>query len=276
MQSFGSRFRGLLCLLILTIVSMGAEADADITIGQTFVLTSKILDEPRRINVFTPTRYGQPVKTPLPVIYMPDGGMNEDFLHIAGLLQVLVSNGTMRPFRLVGIENTERHRDMTGPTSDPKDQAIAPKIGGSAAFRAFIREELFPEISRRYDTAEERAIIGESLAGLFVVETLALAPDMFDTYIAADPSVWWNHYALAESAPALLKENDARNRKLFVAAGGEASGSPRFDAFVAGLREQQQRVQVTYVPMPDETHATLYHPAALRALRTLFPATKKD
>lgn len=133
MQSFGSRFRGLLCLLMLTVISMSAEADAEITIGQTFVLTSKILDEPRRINVFTPTHYGQPVRTPLPVIYMPDGGMNEDFLHIAGLLQVLVSNGTMRPFRLVGIENTERHRDMTGPTSDPKDQGVAPQIGGSVA-----------------------------------------------------------------------------------------------------------------------------------------------
>ena len=47
---------------------------------------------------------------------MPDGGIAEDFLHVAGLVPVSVGNGTMRPFILGGIENTERRRDMTGPT----------------------------------------------------------------------------------------------------------------------------------------------------------------
>ena len=42
---------------------------------------------------------------------MPDGGMAEDFLHVAGLVQVSVGNGTMRPFLLVGIENTQRRSD---------------------------------------------------------------------------------------------------------------------------------------------------------------------
>ncbi|MBW3568100.1 MAG: alpha/beta hydrolase, partial [Proteobacteria bacterium] len=130
--------------------------------------------------------------------------------------------------------------------------------------------------SRRYDTTSERAIIGESLAGLFVVETLLLSPGMFDTYIAVDPSVWWNRYALTESAPVLLKENNARNKALFIAAGREAAAAPRFGEFVATLREQQQRLRFTYVPMPGETHATLYHPAAMKAFRTLFPARKEN
>lgn len=34
---------------------------------------------------------------------MPDGGIAEDFLHVAGLVQVSAGNGTMRPFLLVGI-----------------------------------------------------------------------------------------------------------------------------------------------------------------------------
>ncbi len=48
----------------------------------------------------------------LTVLYMPDGGMDEDFLHVAGLVQVSTGNGTMRPFLLVGIENTERRRNL--------------------------------------------------------------------------------------------------------------------------------------------------------------------
>ena len=35
-------------------------------------------------------------------------------------------------------------------------------------------------------------LVSWALAGLFVVETLFLQPDLFDTYIALDPSLWWN------------------------------------------------------------------------------------
>src|SRR5205823_5006607 len=156
---------------------------------------SAALGETRRINVYLPA--GLPAGTALPVMVMPDGGMLEDFLHVAGLLQVGAGNGTTRPFLLVGIENTERRRDLTGPTESAKDRAIAPRVGGSQAFRSFIRTELLPEIAKRYRTTAERAIVGESLAGLFVLETLALEPDLFDIYVAIDPSLWWNGGQLA-------------------------------------------------------------------------------
>ena len=64
------------------------------------------------------------------VLYMPDGGIHEDFLHIAGLVQVSVESGTMRPFLVVGIENTERRRDMTGPTDNESDKKSAPQAAG--------------------------------------------------------------------------------------------------------------------------------------------------
>ena len=43
---------------------------------------------------------------------------------------------------------------------------IAPQVGGSFAFRMFIRKELMPEVRARYRTTDETAIVGESLAGL--------------------------------------------------------------------------------------------------------------
>ena len=135
---------------------------------------------------------------------MPDGGIGEDFLHVAGLIQVSAANGTMRPHLLVGIENTQRRRDLTGPTGSEDDRKIAPVVGGSAAFRGFIREELMPDVRRRYRTTREASIVGESLAGLFVVETFLLEPDLFDTYIAVDPSLWWNDRKLLEAAGARL------------------------------------------------------------------------
>src|SRR5690606_29202077 len=130
---------------------------------------SAVLGETRRINVYAPVPATP--EAPLPVLYMPDGGIDEDFLHVAGLVQVSTMNGTMRPFLLVGIANTQRRRDLTGPTENEEDRQIAPVVGGSAAFRRFIRDELIPAIDARYATTGERAIVGESLAGLFVVET---------------------------------------------------------------------------------------------------------
>jgi predicted alpha/beta superfamily hydrolase len=142
-----------------------AETASPLTIGETFVIDSKIMSESRRLNVYPPPGYAKSPHVRFPVLYMPDGGMAEDFLHIAGLIQVSVGNGTMRPFILVGIENTERRRDMTGPTENAKDKGIAPRVGGAGAYRSFIRRELMPQIKARYRTTSETAIVGESLAG---------------------------------------------------------------------------------------------------------------
>src|ERR671917_8922 len=197
--------------------------------------------------------------------------IGEDFLHIAGLLQVSVGNGTMRPTLLVGIENTERRRDLTGPTENPEDRKIAKRVGGSTAYRAFIRDELKPYIAAHYRTTGESAIVGESLAGLFVVETFLLEPGLFDTYIAFDPSLWWNDRRLLDGAAERLKSRSNAGRTLWLASSDEW----QIAAHTAQLASVLQRgsfpgLAWRYVPMPEETHATIYHPAALKAFRALF------
>jgi predicted alpha/beta superfamily hydrolase len=198
--------------------------------------------------------------------------MREDFLHVAGLVQVSVGNGTMRPFLLVGIENTERRRDMTGPTANAEDKKIAPRVGGADAFRAFIRTELMPEVKARYRTTGETAIVGESLAGLFVVETWLREPEMFDTFIAFDPSLWWNDAKLLDAAPALLRDRrGVKQKTLFLASSAEPELA-RLTERLATLLKQGNFPELAwhYEPMPGEAHATIYHPAALRAFRLLF------
>lgn len=247
----------------------GNEAATPLAIGETFTLPSTVLGETRRINVYRP-----PVAAdsgPLPVLYMPDGGIGEDFLHVAGLVQVLVGNGGMRPFLLVGIENTERRRDLTGPTTNEEDRKIARRVGGSGAFRRFLREELMPEVDRRYATSGETAIVGESLAGLFVVETFFLEPELFDTYIAFDPSLWWNDERLVKDARARLVARPALEKALYLASSDEARiaastgrlGGILATAAPAGLLWLHE-------PMPAEQHGTIYHPAALKAFRAVL------
>src|SRR5690348_9255584 len=85
-----------------------AEKPSPLIIGETFTIDSKIMGETRRLNVYLPPGYAERTDASFPVLYMPDGGIAEDFFHIAGPVQVSVGNGTMRPFLLVGIENTQR------------------------------------------------------------------------------------------------------------------------------------------------------------------------
>jgi len=242
-----------------------------LVIGETFALQSKIMHEVRRINVYLPVPYAHSPKTRLPVLYMPDGGLGEDFLHVAGLVQVSVGNGTMRPFILVGIENTERRRDLTGPTEVADDRKIAPRVGGSARFRSFLKDELIPEIERRYRTTSERAIVGESLAGLFVVETLLLEPELFNTYIAFDPSLWWNAHKLLDETSQRLHASPGLDRSLYVAGSSEPGMVELTHQLAEVLRDHAPSgLHWRVEQMPAEKHSTIFHPAAIAAFRTLF------
>ena len=152
----------------------------------TLNIESKEVGETRVINIWTPPNYDAS-KDAFPVLYMPDGGIQEDFPHIANTIAALIQSKKIKPIILVGIENTQRRRDLTGKTEVKEDKEIAPIVGGSEAFRSFIQKELIPEINSKYRTTKEKGIIGESLAGLFVTETFLLYPQMFDFYIAFDP-----------------------------------------------------------------------------------------
>jgi hypothetical protein len=160
---------------------------------------------------------------------------------------------------------------MTGPTDNAKDKLIAPHVGGSAAFRKFIREELMPDVKRRYRTTDETAIVGESLAGLFVVETLFLDPDLFDTYIAIDPSLWWNDRKLVGGAATSLYARPRRGKSLWFATSEEPGTQEPAQHLADVLQaESNSGVRWHYEKMPQEKHATIYHPAALKAFRMML------
>jgi predicted alpha/beta superfamily hydrolase len=254
----------------------GTEKAVPLVIGETFTIESKILSEKRRINVYLPRGYAESLEARLPVLYLPDGGIAEDFLHIAGLLQVLVSNGTIRPFLLVGIENTERRRDMTGPTENDDEKKIATRIGGSKAFREFMRDELMPNVKERYRTTNERAIIGESLAGHFVVETFLFEPEMFDIFIAVDPSLWWNNRKLVMDAGKQLSARPMLKKTLYLACSGEER-TPGLTLLLADTLKMRapEGVHWHFAKLPEEKHATIYHPAALKAFREVLKPVEK-
>ena len=231
-----------------------------------FTIDSRALAERRTINVYTPPAYGADGGTSLPVLYMPDGGLAEDFPHVANTIDSLIGLGAIRPVIVVGIENTQRRRDLTGPTSVASDSTIAPKVGGSAAFRRFVREELMPEVRRRYRCSGETTIVGESLAGLFVVESFLLEPRLFDRYIAFSPSVWWNGGELLRTARQGTGRRARAKRVLFLSAANEEQIADGTALLVVTLRTQSPRsLELVYEPRPDLEHGTIFRAVAPEA-----------
>jgi len=232
----------------------------------TFKIASKEVKETRIINVWTPPSYENSSES-FPVLYMPDGGIKEDFPHIANTLSKLIEEKSIPPMILVGIENTKRRRDLTGFSETESDAQYCPLTDGAKDFRAFITKELFNEIDKRYRTNTVKGIIGESLAGLFVMETFMLNPELFNFYIAFDPSLWWNdHYLVTNSKQLFEKFPDTEVTLWF--AGSSAEDISRYTKELAQVLKNDAPHKLTwnYSDAPNEKHHTIFRALKEEAL----------
>ncbi len=75
--------------LFITSCSKTSQAVDSIPKHETFTIQSKQVNEARIINVWTPENYKTATDS-LPVMYMADGGIKEDFPHIANTLAELI------------------------------------------------------------------------------------------------------------------------------------------------------------------------------------------
>ncbi|MBU4537872.1 MAG: alpha/beta hydrolase [Weeksellaceae bacterium] len=257
-----------LCILIfLSSCASKVQPNDPVPMHESFTLDSKLLGEKRIINIWTPSEYSKNT-TSYPVLYMADGGIKEDFPHLANTVAKLIKDKKIPAVILVGIENTQRRRDLTGFTNVEEDKKIAAVVGGSEQFRNFIKDELFPEINAKYRTTSEKSIIGESLAGLFIMETFLTAPEMFDNYIAIDPSLWWNnHYLTSTAKDYLAKFPAGTKKKLWFASSKEPSTSEFTRQISQTLNSANiPNLKWNYSPAPTEEHSTVFRAVKEKAL----------
>lgn len=243
-----------------------------LVIGQSYTLESKILKQTRVVNVYLPPDY-EKSKDTFPVLYLLDGGFNEDFVHIAGIASLAADWRNIRPFIVVGIQGIDRYHELIHPSQVEKEKERLPTHGASETFRSFISKELQPFVKKHFRVSQETVIMGESAAGMFVVETLLKEPALFSGYISVSPMLYWDRQSLAKSAGEMLqKAGFPDNRRLYLTIadeGGEMQGG--VDILVEALKEHGPKsLKWTYAPMGEESHATIFHPAALAAVRHFF------
>lgn len=261
----------LVVFLVLSIITLScnnaAQYNDPVPPHDDFKIESKILNETRVINVWTPPNY-KTSNEALPVLYMPDGGVvQEDFPHIANTIAKLVENKSIPPMILVGIENIDRRKDLSGASVVKEDEEYCPLTDGAKNFRAFIAEELMGEINKKYRTTNKKGIIGESLAGLFVVETFLLNPNTFDFYIAMDPSLWWNNHYLERNAKQYLEKFPNIKTRLWFAGSGVEDISVHTNNLAKTFESHAPENLIwKYSDEPNEKHNTIFRATKEKAI----------
>lgn len=262
--------RALASLALLLLTPLAGAGQAPITFGTSHTIQSDVLGEARTVNVWVPPGGKADERAPYRVLYLIDGGTDQDWFHIAGIVQLGALSWTFEPMILVGIETVDRQGELTSPAADPGYATEFPTAGGAEAFRAYITEEVAPFINETYPVSGETAIIGESLAGLFIVDTYLKTPSAFDDYIAISPSLWWDDEVLGRQAAAYLAGGQHAGKRLYLAAADEGGA---MQAGIDRLREAAGAAKTgfTYADYSSsETHATIFHRAALDAVRALY------
>lgn len=206
----------LISFLCLSLWVKGQSGTQPIVLGRIDTVYSEILKEKRPVWIYTPgfdTVYF--TKPQYPVLYVLDG--DGYFTSLVTMIQQLSQhngNTVLPQMIIVGIPNIrgERSRDLT-PTKSSFDKTS----GGGENFTAFLEKELIPYIDKNYATAPYRTLIGHSLGGLMVINSLMKHTALFNAYVAIDPSMFNDNDYLLKQTAALLKQQDFKGRSLFLA-----------------------------------------------------------
>lgn len=231
------------------------------SIGKIETIQSEVLNENRLLNIYLPQGYS--ADSTYPVIYLLDGSSNEDFLHVAGLLQFCNYPWLkyMPKSILVGISNVDRRRDFTHPSSDEEYKKKYPTTGGSEAFIKFVGSELQPFIDSQYPVNGTNMLIGQSLGGLLATEVLYKKPEMFDHYFIVSPSLWYDYLSLLEQDPAFVASNFRKQISVYVAVGNEGRVMKTVAKRLYKKANGADYVKAQFEYFKDEDHASILHEA---------------
>lgn len=242
-----------------------------LTIGEIRNIKSEILKEDRTLNIYLPQNFDKTKS--YPIIYLLDGSMKEDFIHVSGLVQFFNLMYAMPETIVVGIANIDRKRDFTFHT-DLKDlQKDYPTTGHSDKFINFLEKELKPYIESQFKTTDTY-LFGQSLGGLLATEILLKKPEMFNNYFIISPSLWWDDESLLKKANQLLSKSSDTKKFIYVSVGkGEHKVMVKDaeDLYAILKKSNKKNWRVEYKMMDLDNHATILHRSLYEGLVKLYP-----
>ncbi|MFY8350574.1 alpha/beta hydrolase [Pseudoalteromonas sp. SSM20] len=246
--------------LLLNTVFTNALASTHQRISQ----TSSILGEERTIQIALPENYLANPTATYPVIYILDGDYN--FKAVTGMLDMLANKGQLIPDVIVvaiSDNGTSSYRNYMTPSFSDKQPDSASK------FADYLENEVKPYIQSHYRTANNHILVGQSIGGLFVLNTLIENPARFNHYIAISPSVWVGDNAIVKKAKNTLHTKTFSAVSLHLSLADETQMG-QYDLINYLDLNPQASLTWQFTHYPDENHNSVGLIALRNSLKQIF------
>ena len=245
------------------------QTTSDFVIGDKISLESKILNEKRIIVVIPPLNYKNHPDKKYPVVYVLDAGNNLFATH--GIVSYYSKMLEIMPeMIIVEIVNKEREYDFT-----PNAIKEYPNGGGADNFIQFIDSELTTYIDKKYPTSKLKCILGHSIGGLLAIYTLQTKPNLFDSYLVIDPSLWWNDMQCVKSTKDFFEKEDSLNKRVFISLSNEEDMG--IYPFIGELEKYAPNEFIwEFKHYKNETHNSLGHKSICDGFEMLFKDWEKE
>ncbi len=242
----------ILTLLFLTQFSIcsSQQKKSDFVIGDKISFESRVLNERKTIVVIPPYNYKDRLDEKFPVVYVLDPGNN--LFATFGIVNYYSDMLKIMPrMIIVGIVSNDRERDYL-----PTPSKEQPTGGGADKFLRFINSELVALIDSTYPANSERCIIGHSAGGFFAIYALENQPDLFNSFICIDPSLWYDDKSCVRKLPTFLKNNRDIKKSIFISLSNEKEMG--VFSFIDALETYApEGLKWDYIHYKSETHNTL-------------------
>lgn len=167
----------ILAALFMSAFQAFPQSDGDdVAIGKYRVLESAVLGEQRRILVNLPEGYENTGIKYAVVFHLYGDYAMTYFADAASALHRLHSFRHMPGVILVGVDNTDRYRDLRPLKADGNP-------GGADQFARYLREELIPFIRENYRAADYNILAGPQAGACFGFYSLMEHTGLFDAFI---------------------------------------------------------------------------------------------
>ncbi|MBK7394697.1 MAG: hypothetical protein IPI64_15615 [Chloracidobacterium sp.] len=229
-----------------------------------YKISSTVLNEERTILVRVPADYERGISR-YPVVYMLDAHPPQNAV-MAAIIEQQAWSGMMPEMILVGIQNTDRSRDLT-----PTDDGKGGNVGGGPKFLQFIETEVIPLVEKNYRTQPYRIFAGHSLGGLFAMYAFISRPELFNAYIAASPALAYDDSYVIKRTEEILKQDKKWNKTFFFAVGDEPTYLKAFNALQDLLKRSKPKdLEYEFRQFKDENHGSVVLPGYYAGMRKIF------
>jgi len=232
-------------------------------------IDSTVLGEQRTVLVRVPPGYDRSTQR-FPVLLMLDAHAPQNGM-MSSIIESQAFAGAMPEMIVVGIQNTNRTRDLT-PTKTERAGS-----GGGDKFLDFIEQEVLPLVDKSYRTESYRVYAGHSLGGLAVVYAMATRPHLFGGYIAASPVLHWDNNFVVKKTEEAFKAKKEFRKSLFISLGDEPPYDGGYNAFKDLLKKNAPNgLEYEMNQWTDEDHGSILMRTYLAGIRKTYSGWRVD